>query len=171
MAKTGVMTGVAEIDAKLKLLEPKLQKKFTRQALRKSGKRVLADLRQIIRSEAYDTGAYEKSTGVRALKRSRTRIGVSIVVDRNKLQARKLKAQGKVKETKLKDILTAHKTTIDEAHYYPASIEFGYKRKDGTEVEAIKPQRRSLYDNKATTITNFQTDMQELVREAGSKTT
>lgn len=170
MAKAGVMTGVADIDAKLKALEPKIQKKFTRQALRKSGKRVLSDLRAIIRAEAYDTGAYEKSTGVRAMRRSRTRLGVSIVVDRNKLQARRLKAKGKVEEKKLKDILTVHKAKIDEAHYYPASIEFGYTRKDGSEVAAIKPQRRALYDNKATTITNFQADMRELIREAGSKT-
>lgn len=174
-AKTVIVTGDKELDAKLGGLSPKLQKKFTRQALRKSGKRVLTKFRAIVQTEAFETGALMDSASVRAMKRSRTRLGVTIFIDRKKLfrlrQARlnkvarkeaiaNLKSQGvKAKDAKrLTSNVTAPVRT-DDANYYPAFMEFGTPT-----IAAKKPQRRALYENKAKTLADFRSDMQELVR-------
>lgn len=157
MARTGVMTGYAEIDAKLKELEPKLQKKLTRQALRKGAKLTKDDTQQIIEQETDGEGAYAASFKVQAMKRSRTRLGVSVLPDRKKFFAEYEKRYGKQPNP------SANET---EPFYVPAALEFGYKRGD-TFVPPVRAQRRGLYDNKDQVLQNFKSDMRELVNEAG----
>jgi hypothetical protein len=53
--------------------------------LRKGAKRIQQEFKRIVHEEAHDTGALEQSTKVRALKRSRTRAGVGVVIDRDTL--------------------------------------------------------------------------------------
>lgn len=152
MSATVILTGDKELDARLKQLEPKLQKKLTRKALRKGGKRVLTKFQDIVDAEAFETGAYRKSAKIRALKRSRNKLGVTIHVDRDKYFAEYEKQYG-------------HKPTPrhgeTEPHYVPATIEFGDERH-----EAVRPQRRALYENETQIKRDFVSDMKELVREA-----
>src|SRR5262245_23165176 len=112
--------------------------------MRSSSKLVAKDAKRIVKREAYDTGAFAQSIGVRALKRSRKRIGVGIFVDRAKLFALLFK-----KKTGVKLGLKALKAGgLEEGeHYYPASIEFGWTQKDGTFHPPVKPMRRALYEN------------------------
>lgn len=152
MTQLVVVTGDKALDAKLKALEPKLQKKLVRKALRKGGKRVLDKFKQIVRAEAYETGAYEKSVGVKALKRSRQKLGVTLHVDRDKFFAR-YKAQYGHEPHPAKG--------ETEPFYVPAAIEFGTSTK-----EAVRPQRRALYENEQQILQDFRQDLIELTREA-----
>lgn len=160
---TVVVTGFAELDSKLATLEAKLQRKLIRQALRKSGKRVIEDAKSIVRAEAHDTGAFEKSISVRAAKRSRKYIGIEVFVDANKLFAESIKASGGTKLTRRKEIIAAHRAERDAMEFYPAFIEFGYTRQDGTEQPPVRSQRRALYDNERVIKDNFISDLRELV--------
>ena len=63
MAKTFVITGVKELDAKLASFEPKLRTKIMRSATREAAKYVAADARRLA---PHDTGELEKSIKVRA---------------------------------------------------------------------------------------------------------
>jgi HK97 gp10 family phage protein len=67
--------GAPELKAVLAALEPKVAKKLTRQAMRKAQKIVLADAKRLV---PVDTGQLKKSLSIRALKRSRSRFGVSV---------------------------------------------------------------------------------------------
>ena len=69
MAKTFVITGVKELDAKLASFEPKLRTKIMRSATREAAKYVAADARRLA---PHDTGELEKSIKVRARPRSRS---------------------------------------------------------------------------------------------------
>lgn len=141
-------TGYADIDTKLSQLPPALQRKFYRGALRKGGNRVKQEFQRIVKDEAYDTGAYMRATSVRALKRKKDRIGVSLHVDKSKLIARRQKKTGETKE-----------------YYYPASLEFGYTRKNGTHVKPVRAQRRALYDNQKVYLAYFVGDMRQFLAE------
>jgi hypothetical protein len=160
MARTGVTTGYAEIDAKLKQLEPNAQKKLSRQALRKGGKLVQRETQQIIEEETdYGEGAYAASISVRAITRTRVKIGVSVLPDRDKYFKEYEKRYGKKPNPA---------TGESEPFYVPAALEFGYMRGD-TYVPPLRAQRRGLYDNKEPVLNNFKNDMRELVNEAGQK--
>jgi hypothetical protein len=145
-----VVTGDKELDARLGQLPAKLQKKLVRKALRKGGKRVLDKFRAIIRAEAYETGAYERSTSVRALRRSRQRIGVTIHVDRDKFFERYQAAYGHKPHPAAGD---------SEPFYVPAAIEFGTETR-----QAIRPQRRALYENEQQILQDFRQDLIEFTR-------
>lgn len=156
MAQTPVVTGYKEIDRKLQAFAPKVQKKLLRQSLRKGGKRVLSRFKAIARAEAHDTGVYEKSASVKAMKRSRSRVGVSVVVDRDKYLAKYAAAYGKPPSS----------AGGGEPFYVPAALEFGYIARDGSHVEGIRAQRRALYENESQVKGDFVSDMREAIREA-----
>lgn len=155
-----VVTGDEELDAVLRTLSPRLQKKFVRGALRKSMKRVKGEFEKIVRTEAYATGAYLKSTKVRSMKRSRSRIGMEFHVDRDKYFERYQAKYGKKPSPRKGET---------EPHYVPASIEFGFDLPNGTHVEAVRPQRRALYDNQQAILGEFKNDVKQLIAEAASK--
>jgi hypothetical protein len=155
------MTGYAEIDAKLKLLEPKLQKKLTRQALRKGAKLHKEETEQIIEQETdYGEGAYAASLKVKSMKRSRTRIGVSVMPEAEKYFTEYESRYGKRPNP-------SPKHDAGRPHYVPASLEFGWTSEDGTFHPGIRAQRRGLYDNKEPIKAGFVSDMRELVQETG----
>lgn len=155
-----IVTGLAQLDAKLAAMEPKLTKKFTRKALRNIAKKVVAATRAIVQAEAYFKGVLYKSFKVKALKRSRSRIGVQMFVDREKLFADYAAAYGHPPHPE---------QGKSDPHYYLASIEFGYQRKNGEEVRPIRPMRRALYDNAEAFKQFFVTDLRELISEASKK--
>jgi hypothetical protein len=166
-----LVTGDKELDAKLKLLPKKLHDKLVKGALKSSGKILLAEYRGIVRTEAYDTGGMMRSASIKQAKLKRKDassgkpVGVTLHIDRNKLLAKKLKSTGKTGLRKQRDIIDVHQADIDEMHYYPASIEFGYTRKNGTHVQGIRPQRRALYDNASKYKALFVADLKQLVAQ------
>lgn len=159
MAQAVFLTGLAQLDAKLASLEPKLQKKLARKSLRSIAKKVVAAAKSIVQAEAYNTGALYKNFKVRALKRSRNRIGTSMFVDREKLFADYAARYGHTPNPAKGE---------KEPFYYLAAIEFGYQRPSGEQVEAVRPMRRALYDNANEFKQFFVTDIQELIREAAT---
>ena len=76
-AGTGIMvTGDRELDAKLKGMPGRMQLKLSRKATRRAARGIiLPDARAMA---PVDTGALEKSLVVKAIRRSRTRIGHSV---------------------------------------------------------------------------------------------
>lgn len=150
--KLVIVTGFKELDAKLRQMEPKLQRKLVKGALRKGGKRVERESERIINEEAYDTGALKKSVTVRALKRSRKRIGVQILPQREKYFAKYAATHG----GKQPNPSSGQSTPF----YVPAAIEFGTKT-----ARAIRPFRRALYDNKEEYLADFQADLAQFITE------
>lgn len=72
-----VVTGDREVDKKLHELEPKLQKKFARQATRRAVREVV--LPEALARVPVDTGQLESSLTARATKRSREFVGAQVV--------------------------------------------------------------------------------------------
>ncbi len=153
MAAAVVVTGLKELDSKLQNMVPALQRKLVRKALRKSGYRVAKEFKRVVRAEAHDTGALERSIKVQSLPRSRSRIGIGAYVDRNKLFANY--ADGH-------DGKTPHPAAgSGEPFYYAAVIEFGDKHH-----KPIRPQRRALYDHAAEYVRYFVSDLLEWIKES-----
>lgn len=146
------VTGFKQLDAKLRSLPPKLQRKFIRGGLRKAAKRDAKETKRIIHEEARDTGALERSIKVRSLKRSRTRAGVGIYIDRDKYFAiYATKHGGK----------PPHPAAGESSPFYvPAVIEFGSETH-----EPIRPQRRALYDNNEVYREYFRADVTQFIAE------
>ena len=73
------VTGDKELDRKLSTLEPKVQKKVARKGMRKAGKVIQAAAKSNLASnQSVETGELSKGIRVRAMKRSRSRIGIEI---------------------------------------------------------------------------------------------
>lgn len=104
MAKAVVITGVKQIDRRLKNLEPKIQRKVIRQSMRKGMKPVLALAREIAPEL---TGLMKSNIKLRAGKRKRGRISIEVRVD---------SAEGLTKTT-----------SSGEKVFYPAVVEWGDK--------------------------------------------
>jgi len=102
MAKTGaiIITGVKEIDRRLKTLEQRVQKKVLRQAMRSGMKLVLADARARV---PVLSGLTKENLKLRAMKRSRSRQGLLVQVK---------SAEGLTKTTK-----------AGQKFFYPAIVE------------------------------------------------
>jgi hypothetical protein len=148
---TVVVTGDKILDANLAALPKKLHNKLIKGSLKRSGKTLLSEFRNIVSTEAYDTGAYMRATSVKqATKLKGKGIGVTLHVAPEKLKKIQQKKKGR---------------TVD--HYYPASLEFGYTARDGTKIPAVGAQRRALYDNATTYRDYFMSDLRQLVAEAG----
>lgn len=157
MAKQGlvVVTGFKELDAKLRGMPNAVQKKFIRGALRRGGKRLTQEAVRIVQAEAYDTGTLAKSIKVKSRKRSRTRIGISVMPPRDVLFKNYANAQQK--DRKKSGNATFAKPKKD---YYPAFVEFG------TDTQpAVNPFRRALYDNANVYREYFKADMRQFIAE------
>lgn len=93
MAKSGlvVITGDKEIDRRLKSLLPRIQKKVLRSAMRKGMKLVLADAQARV---PVLTGLTKEHLKLKAMKRSRSRVGLNVQVG-NAEGLTKTSAEGK----------------------------------------------------------------------------
>ena len=103
MAKTGaiIITGVKEIDRRLKTLEQRVQKKVLRQAMRSGMKIVLADAKSRV---PVLSGLTKQNLKLRAMKRSRSKQGLLVQVK---------SAEGLTKTTRK-----------GEKVFYPAIVEY-----------------------------------------------
>jgi HK97 gp10 family phage protein len=72
-----VITGVKEVDARLRALGPKLANKIARKALRDEMKAMKAD---VAANTPVDSGATAASVKLQAGKRSRSRVSVEVVM-------------------------------------------------------------------------------------------
>ena len=144
------VTGFAQLDAKLRAMPNALQKKFVRGGLRKCAKRVTKEFKQIVHAEAHDTGTLEKAAKPKALKRSRTRAGVGVYIDRDKLFA----AYAAAHDGKPPHPAAGEK----DPFYYPAAIEFGTATQ-----QPVRPMRRALYDHTKAYIDLFRSDVIEFI--------
>ncbi len=72
------VTGAKELDRKLRDLAPKLSKKIVRSSLRKAAKPVQARAKTIV---PVRTGFLKKAIKVRAMRRSRVRMGVRATLE------------------------------------------------------------------------------------------
>ncbi len=146
------VTGFAQLDAKLRAMPAAMQRKLVRGGLRKAAKRDEREFKRIVHTEAHDTGALEKSTKIRAMKRSRVKAGVSVLIDRDKLFANyAAKHEGK----------QPHPAAGEkDPFYYPSVIEFG----DETH-EPVRPMRRALYDNADVYRAYFEADVTQFINE------
>ncbi len=77
MAGSIVVTGLKQIDSKLKTLEPKIQKKILRQAMR-SGMKLVAQ--EALMRVPVLTGLLKRNIKLRAMKRKRNRVGLLVQV-------------------------------------------------------------------------------------------
>ncbi len=113
-SKPFVLTGIKEIDRKLRDLEPKVTKKHLRKALR-AGQKIVA---AAVREEApRDSGFLAKQVKIRATKRSRKRIGVDVVIPGKPFYEAgpaKSRAGGKGKRS---------------TPFYPAPVHFGTNKR------------------------------------------
>jgi HK97 gp10 family phage protein len=148
VAKAGggvIITGDKALDALLKGLPAKVQKKLSRQATRKAAKEiVLPDAKARV---PVNTGDLEESLTVKAMRRSRTRFG---------------------HEVRTKDVF------YQGDQFYGAFIEFGTKErrhKSGKSVGRIDPAkgfaylRPAIYDNEDRIEQLYVTAMRELIAE------
>lgn len=141
-----IITGDKELDALLAGLEPKLQKKLSRQATRKAAKDIVLPAAKA--AVPFDTGELEESLVVRAMKRSRNRIG---------------------------NIVTTKEGLWRGDQFYGAMLEFGTKERvqktTGRAVGRIEPRRfaflrPAVYDNEARIRQLYVNDLKELCNEA-----
>jgi len=98
-----VVTGVREIDRKLKTLEPRVQRKVLRQAMRSGMKVVLQDA--LMRVPVL-TGLLKKNIKLRAMKRKRNRVVLLVQVRSD---------PGLIKVSK-----------AGVRYFYPTAVEFGH---------------------------------------------
>ncbi len=152
------VTGDKELDAKLTAMTPALQRKFVRGALRRGSKRLTTEIKRIVRAEAYDTGAFHKSIRSKSLKRSRNRVGIAVMPDRDKLFANYAKKH---------DGKTPHPAKGEtDPFYYVAALEFGTET-----MPAVKPLRTALYENKEVYQEYFKADLRQFIAEQKVTTT
>ena len=131
MAKTGLyITGVEEIDGRLMEFERVVFPAEMRKGTRDAAKLVLAEFqaRCPVRS-----GAMRDSAVVRAITRSRNKIGHTVKILRDRLFRLYEAATGKPPDKRKND---------DEPMFYPAVVELGDK-----DNEPQRPLRGALYDN------------------------
>lgn len=157
MAKTGqlvIVTGLAQLDAKLRALPAALQRKLVRGGLRKATNRVVKAAKHIIRNEAFDTGAFESSLKTKATKRSRAKVGYAAFT---KTSAMYNKRELRVAKRNLKKGLLS---PVAKRFFYPAVIEFG-----SPQHKAVKPMRRALYQDVPGLRAYFETDVKQFIAE------
>lgn len=149
--KLVIVTGFKQLDDKLRNMPAALQRKFVRGGLRKGTKRLIQEIRRIIKTDAYDTGAFYGSLKAKALKRSQKRVGVATFTDTDKLYAKYEQKHG-------------HKPHPAKGEtqpfFYPAVLEFGSETQ-----EPVKPLRKALYDNASIYREYFKADVLQFIAE------
>ncbi len=163
--RKAALTGVEEIDKKLRELPTKTINKMARKSLKQSGKLVLGKTKQIIEQETDGEGAYAESMKVQAWRPSKKQkakfgdqIGVAIMPPRKVYFAKYEEKYGKLPNP-------SPKYNASQPFYVPAALEFGWTDRSGNYHEPIAPQRKALYDSQSQVIANFQQDMRELIKE------
>lgn len=177
-----IVTGVAELDAALASLEPKLQKKGIRKATREAAKKVVMPVvKASIRAGAYDTGAMHDAVKVRATSRSikkktdivkqfTRRDGKAGSFNVKKIVGQEFGAKVEITRKELNKQLVKRDIAPlkDSDYYYPAAVELGA---DGTEPK--KPIRRVLKSAHAPTLAVFRDELRaaldSIAREARAK--
>lgn len=159
------LTGVEEIDRKLRELPNKTVNKLAGKSLKQSGKFVLAKTKQIIEQETDGEGAYAASMKTQAWRPSKKQkaafgdqIGVSILPRRKDYFARYQEKYDKLPNP-------SPKYNASQPFYVPAALEFGWTDKGGNYHEPVAPQRKALYDSQTQVIANFRQDMKALIKE------
>ena len=155
MAKqTIIVTGDKKLDRKFKrfaMTDNKGARKAVRTASRKVTKeRVLVDFR--IRVPKASGALGSRSGGVskvRATKRSRSKIGHMVVIDRDKLFAEYQRRTGQ---------LPTEDKKRGEPFFYPVVVEFDTED---------KPLRKSLYENQQETKAEFRRELKKEIAIAG----
>jgi HK97 gp10 family phage protein len=85
-----IVTGDKELDRKLASIPWGVQSKVARQAMRKAGYLIQAAAKgNLSRNQNVDTGQLQKGIKVRALKRSRSRVGISIATTAERAESGK----------------------------------------------------------------------------------
>ena len=121
-----IVTGDKELDAMLKKLPLKLQKKYMRKATRNAAKKVQQGWKDKVPVE---TGAARDAAKVRATKRSRNKVGSSVVIDREKMILERAARGGQIGQDAKRG----------EPYFYAADLEF--------DADGDKPLRSTLYNN------------------------
>lgn len=139
-------------------LSTKLQKKYTRKALREGAKIVANTWKATV---PVDTGDYRAGIKVRSMKRSRSRIGIRIASPTRKFLAKRAaKSAGRsLRKGRIADSfasanrsrrLLARKGSQDyHPWYYPALLEYGGVKKSGQVIPAGGHGRKAFARSKA----------------------
>lgn len=117
------LQGDKELMAAFDSLLRNIQRRIARKALREGARPALRRAKSLVPKK---TRALKRSFKLRAIKRTRTAVGVVV-------------RTGSRAELGIKD---------DEKAFYPASVEYGFETKDGTEVPAQSYIRRAFEETK-----------------------
>lgn len=147
-ASTGFfVTGDAELDAMLRSLPLKLQKKYMRRATRDAAKKTLKTFRDNV---PVDTGALRETAKVKAVKRKRGVTGHRIHIDHKLLVEERESRGGRLgKDPKTK-----------EPFFYAAVVELS---PDGN-----KPMRAALYGDEEKTLNEIREQVKQMIRDAAA---
>lgn len=165
-----IITGDAELDAKMAKLEPKLQAKHIRKATRAGAKKVLARARSLTPQE---TGTMAAAMKVRAVsrtikgatgkqKRVTTKAGRSVVVNVKKTVAKEFGARVVIdrkalaKQAGKRGKKLSEDSKRGEPFFYPAAVELGTKKKT-----ADSPMRRGMKAAESEALAEFRTELRK----------
>jgi hypothetical protein len=138
--KAFTVSGVVEVQGALVRFERDVLPAEMRKGTRAAAKKVLEKYK-LNAGEHADSGAMRDAAAVRAMRRSRKRIGHSVVIRRLKLFALYLARRGR---------LPGRRKGESQPFFYPAVVELGDSR-----TTAEKPLRSALYGNTAAVKAEF----------------
>jgi HK97 gp10 family phage protein len=141
MAITAVLTGDKTINRRLAKLTGPEAKNIIRKSARPALKPILAAARA---NAPTDKGLLRKSVKIRAMKRSRSRVGAT-VSSGSKTSAYAGKA------------------------WYGGPIEYGYTRRDGREMPAVRFMKRAVDAKREQSIRIYRESIRKMIRDLGTK--
>lgn len=143
MAKTGlVITGIEEFEGNLTTFEKVAFPAEIRKGTRDAAKLVLEEYKARV---PVKSGSMRDAAVVRAVPRSRVKIGHTVKILRDRLFQLYEARTGKPPASRKQD---------DEPFFYPTMIELGAQ-----EAEAQRPLRGALYDNEQAVMVEFSAGM------------
>lgn len=153
-----IVTGVKELDIALAQFEDKVQKKYIRQALRKSIKIVHTEYKARCPigedEDGNDTGVMRDAAVIRTPKgKKRWEQKIALMIDKAKLMSLYFSRYGRFPGKRRGD---------SEPFFYPAEVELGDKSGN-----AQRPLRASLYGNEQQVKAEFINQLTEAVATAG----
>jgi HK97 gp10 family phage protein len=144
------ITGVKELDAKMRELPRKAQMKYGRKALRTAARLVLEDYKRRV---PVDTGSMRDAIRARATKRKRGQTGMRLTIDRDRVFELREERSRKPSPRALED----------EAFFYPAIVELG----DGSHP-GKRPLTKALYDSEQRIRSVFVRELERLITDNGT---
>lgn len=155
---TVIVTGLKELDSALLLFEDKVQKKWIRQALRKSIKIVQTDFKERcpigVDADGNDTGVMREAATVRVPKgKKRWEQKIALIIDKAKLMTLYFQKYG---------MFPGKRKGDSEPFFYPAVVELG-----DSSGNAQRPMRVALYGNEQRVKEEFINQLSEAVATAG----